>query len=273
MGLFDKKYCDICGKEIKLLGNRKLDDGNMCKDCASKLSVWFSGRRHTSVVAIKEQLAYRERNAEDLKKFNPTRIIGKKYKVYIDENQKKFVVSNLSKWRESNPDIIDFKDVTDADVKIIEDRDEIYTEDENGKRVSYDPRRYEYEYEFRGHINVNNKFFDDMDFELTSDRPDKPYGEVYEEYLQMAKDLVRLLTGKEYQEERLAFTYSDENASATDGQWYCPKCGTRNTGNFCVKDGTPRPADYFKEFYCSKCGEKISDPQTAFCPRCGNKVR
>ena len=43
MGLFDKKYCDICGKEIKLLGNRKLDDGNMCKDCASKLSPWFQG--------------------------------------------------------------------------------------------------------------------------------------------------------------------------------------------------------------------------------------
>lgn len=28
MGLFDKKYCDICGEKIGLLGNRKLDDGN-----------------------------------------------------------------------------------------------------------------------------------------------------------------------------------------------------------------------------------------------------
>ena len=34
MGLFDKKYCDICG----LLGNRKLEDGNLCKDCAKQLS-------------------------------------------------------------------------------------------------------------------------------------------------------------------------------------------------------------------------------------------
>ena len=29
MGLFDKKYCDICGEKIGLLGNRKLDDGNL----------------------------------------------------------------------------------------------------------------------------------------------------------------------------------------------------------------------------------------------------
>lgn len=36
MGLFDKKVCDICGEKIGLLGNRKLDDGNLCKDCAKK---------------------------------------------------------------------------------------------------------------------------------------------------------------------------------------------------------------------------------------------
>lgn len=29
-GIFDKKYCDICGEKIGLLGNRKLEDGNLC---------------------------------------------------------------------------------------------------------------------------------------------------------------------------------------------------------------------------------------------------
>ena len=47
MGLFDKKYCDICGEKIGLLGNRKLDDGNLCKECAKNLSPWFEERRHT----------------------------------------------------------------------------------------------------------------------------------------------------------------------------------------------------------------------------------
>ena len=38
MGLFDKKYCDVCGAKIGFLGNRKLEDGSLCKDCAGKLS-------------------------------------------------------------------------------------------------------------------------------------------------------------------------------------------------------------------------------------------
>ena len=46
MGLFDKKYCDICGEKIGLLGNRKLENGNLCKNCAKKLSPWFSDRRN-----------------------------------------------------------------------------------------------------------------------------------------------------------------------------------------------------------------------------------
>ena len=45
MGLLDKKSCDICGGKNGLLGNRKLDDGNCCKDCARNLSPWFSERR------------------------------------------------------------------------------------------------------------------------------------------------------------------------------------------------------------------------------------
>ena len=48
MGLFDKKYCDICGEKIGLLGNRKLENGNLCKNCARKLSPWFSDRRGSS---------------------------------------------------------------------------------------------------------------------------------------------------------------------------------------------------------------------------------
>ena len=60
MGLFDKKYCDICGEKIGLLGNRKLDDGNLCKECAKKLSPWFEERRHSTVEDIKQQLESRE---------------------------------------------------------------------------------------------------------------------------------------------------------------------------------------------------------------------
>ena len=50
--LFEKKECAICGGEIGLLGNRKLEDGNMCKACAAKLSPWFDERRHSTGAQI-----------------------------------------------------------------------------------------------------------------------------------------------------------------------------------------------------------------------------
>ena len=85
MGLFDKKYCDVCGEKIGLLGNRKLEDGNLCKSCASKLSPWFSERRKSTVEEIKEQLAYREENQEKVAAFHATRTLGSDTKVILDE--------------------------------------------------------------------------------------------------------------------------------------------------------------------------------------------
>ena len=53
--MFEKKTCSICGGEIGLLGNRKLEDGNLCKE-AGKLSPFFSDRRASTVEQIAEQL-------------------------------------------------------------------------------------------------------------------------------------------------------------------------------------------------------------------------
>ena len=83
MGLFDKKYCDICGEKIGLLGNRKLEDGNLCKNCAAKLSPFFSERRRSTVEDIKRQLAYREENEKLVRDFNPDVMFdGSKKSVY-----------------------------------------------------------------------------------------------------------------------------------------------------------------------------------------------
>ena len=76
MGLFDKKFCDICGEKIGLLGNRKVEDGNICSKCAKKLSPFFTGRKKSTVNEIKDQLAYREDNRKNLESFNPTRSFG-----------------------------------------------------------------------------------------------------------------------------------------------------------------------------------------------------
>ena len=83
--LFEKKECSVCGGEIGLLGNRKLEDGNLCKGCAAKLSPWFSDRRQSTVAEIQEQLAYREANQEKVAAFRTTRTLGERTKVLLDE--------------------------------------------------------------------------------------------------------------------------------------------------------------------------------------------
>ena len=108
MGLFDKKFCDICGEKIGLLGNRKLEDGNMCKDCAKKLSPFFSDRRSSTIAEIKEQLAYREQNKVTLKSFRPNLTFGDGKKIYVDMANGNFVVSSFSpnNWDDENPDVM-----------------------------------------------------------------------------------------------------------------------------------------------------------------------
>ena len=167
-GLFEKKNCDVCGNKIGLLGNRKLEDGNLCKDCAAKLSPWFSERRHSTLAEIKQQLQYREENKNAVALFNTTRTFGKYYKIYLDDNAMKFMVTNSSRIAEANPDVLDFAQITGCDLDINESRSELKQKNAEGKQVSYDPPRYEYSYNFYCTIRVNAPYFDDMRFLLNT---------------------------------------------------------------------------------------------------------
>ena len=124
--LFEKKVCDLCGGEIGLLGNRKLEDGNMCKHCAEKLSPWFSDRRESTVAQINEQLAYREANKAEVAAFRTTRTYGENFtKLLVDETAGKFMVTSADDLDEANPDVIRFEDVTGCELDIDENYDEI----------------------------------------------------------------------------------------------------------------------------------------------------
>lgn len=169
MGLFDKKFCDVCGQKIKLLGNRKLEDGNLCKECASKLSPWFSERKHSTVAEIKNQLEYRENNKIEVQNFHPTLTLGKYYKVIIDEDNGKFMVTRGRGTAEENPDVLSLADVTGCNVDVSESREEMKRKDKDGNMVSFVPAQYEYSYDFTMTINVNNPYFNQMRFPLTND--------------------------------------------------------------------------------------------------------
>ena len=172
MGLFDKKYCDICGEKIGLLGNRKLEDGNLCKNCAAKLSPWFTERKQSTVEEIKEQLAYREANKEAVAAFHTTRTLGKDIKVLLDEDNGKFMVTSARNIAEANPDVLSFGDVTGCDLDIEEGRTEIEYEDREGNRQSFNPRRYAYHYDFYMTIHVNHPYFDEIRFKLNDSSVD-----------------------------------------------------------------------------------------------------
>ena len=172
MGLFDKKYCDICGDKIGLLGNRKLENGNLCKNCAKKLSPWFSERRKSTVEEIKAQLAYREENQEKVAAFHTTRTLGTDMKVLLDEDAGKFMVTRARNLAEANPDVLDFADVTGCNLDIDESSTELKREDKDGKEVSYNPPRYEYSYDFYISIFVNNPYFNEMRFKVNSSSVD-----------------------------------------------------------------------------------------------------
>lgn len=171
MGLFDKKFCDICGEKIGLLGNRKLEDGNLCKNCAAKLSPWFTGRRHSDLASIRSQLASREENQQRANAFHMTRFFGNGNKLLmVDEGNRTFAVAPRSAMPSGNPDIIDISAITSYNMEPEESKREIYYKDSTGANKSYEPRRYEYSYDFYYEIHVNHPYIEEIRFQL-NDKP------------------------------------------------------------------------------------------------------
>ena len=256
MGLFEKKYCDICGEKIGLLGNRKLEDGNLCKDCAKKLSPFFSDRRNSTVEEIRQQLAYREENERRLADFHPDSTFGRLKKVYVDRAGEKFIMTTATNWRDANPDLISFSQVTGVDTDIHENKKEIYYKDDEGKSKSYNPRRYEHDYEFNVTILVDSPWFDKIELELSSgNRPNSPYTDLYRQYEEQMHTLSDILNGSQRQSYgQNNFTASAASAPKTREQeimervikenpWTCTFCKFPNIGTLT----------------CSHCGEPVAD--------------
>ena len=195
MGLFDKKFCDICGEKIGMLGNRKLEDGNMCKDCAKKLSPFCDDRRHSTIEQMKAHLQYREDNKAVLRAFSPTLTLGEDKKIYIDQMKGNFVVSRFTpgNWSEENPDVMPIASITSCGLDIDEDRDEIYMRNGEGQNVSYNPPRYNFYYNFKLKFLVSNPYFDDFEVKLNNFRVEGMGSMEYNRYQKMAMDIMNAL--------------------------------------------------------------------------------
>lgn len=270
MGLFDKKYCDICGEKIGLLGNRKLEDGNLCKDCAKKLSPFFSERRNSTVDEIKQQLAYREENERKLADFRPDMTFGDGKKVYVDRAGARFIVTSASNWRSVNPDLISFSQVTGVNTDIQENKTEIYYRDEEGNRKSYVPRRYECNYEFNVTIMVNSPWFDKIELELSDgNRPDSPYTDLYRRYEEQMHTLSDILNGRQ------GNPYGQNNAYSQGGAY--GQSGAFGQNNYSAPSAPKtREQELMEEtlrdlsWTCKKCG--LANSGTVTCRQCGGPV-
>ncbi|MDO4563436.1 MAG: DUF4428 domain-containing protein [Clostridia bacterium] len=219
MGLFDKKYCDICGEKIGLLGNRKLDDGNLCKDCAKKLSPFFSDRRHSTVAEIKEQLEYREANKEKVAAFNPTKTIGGNMNILFDEDKHQWIATRMRNWRNENPDVLEYSQVTGCTLDIDESKSEVYRQTADGKNESYNPPRYAYSYDFNMTIHVNSPWFEQISFQINDDEISQRGGIAYREAQAKADEIkAELMQARDAEREAASA------ANAPNTAVVCPHC-------------------------------------------------
>lgn len=291
--LFDKKDCSICGGEIGLLGNRKLEDGNCCKECAKKLSPWFDDRRHSTVDQIKQQLAYRGENQEALAQFRPTVAYGERFTLraeLVNGVPTRFVVERTDNYKEENADLINFRDVTSFNIDVRESDRELKHRNSEGEMVSYNPPRFEYSYDFYAKIVVNSPYFDDIRFQLNrntldletiASRPRVGFGRMaggfdptlYPEYRQYRKECDEL---EELFRAGMQGMPLDGQACYAQGMpvqqaapVYQAAAPVYQAAPAPVTQSAPAPAPSGPKF-CPNCGAPADGGK--FCQSCGSKL-
>lgn len=198
----------------------KLEDGNLCKECAKKLSPFFSDRRNSTVAEIREQLDYREANKEKVAAFNPTKSIGGRMNIYFDEDKRQWLATQTSNWRSFNPDVMDFSQVTGCTLDIDESKRELKRKDSEGKEVSFNPPRYAYSYDFNMIIHVNTPYFSEIRFQINDDEISQRGSFAYRDAQAKADEIKDTLMQIRDAEREAAVA-----ASAPKASMECPYCG------------------------------------------------
>lgn len=115
MGLFDKKYCDICGEKVNMLTQKKLSDGLLCSDCKHKLGAFTSGWKQRTVQDVKNHLEQREQNKQKYQQFNCTATAGgRSNALQADFNHRWFIFAIDNRdFKSGNPQVFDFSQLQD----------------------------------------------------------------------------------------------------------------------------------------------------------------
>ena len=268
---FETKYCSICGNAIPVLGNKKLMDGNCCKNCESLLSPFFKNRKLSTVDEIKYQIECRKANVTKLNNFHITRTIGTNTKVLIDENHGQFLISSSNNYKKDNADVIDCYSVTDCFIDIIESREEIRYIDSNDNIKSFNPPSYAYSYDFFIEISVDIPYIGTIRFKLNND----PVNNGQETLIKMEGGILNKfmdaflppksnhgITSNSY-EVQCSSKYQKYNQIAND---------IRNSllNNY-LRFPKPSPSAYIK-MKCPWCGSSVTANEQDVCSHCGGPL-
>ena len=123
MGLFDKKFCAVCGNKKDLFGPRIKDSQYLCSKCSSKL--YYEGGidiklknkisfDDMTMDDYKYYLSEAEKNLEELKQFIPTKTFEN---IQVDEQTEtiliynKYLMEDKEKMYLNNPPVIKIEDI------------------------------------------------------------------------------------------------------------------------------------------------------------------
>ena len=156
MGLFSGKECSFCGKQSGVLSNRKLVDGNICRECRLRLSPFYYLTKGDKAADIAAQLEYRERNLAELDGFRPTVAVGGEGKVYIDMQMGKFALAREEELREENPDLFSLSGLRSCEFYV---RENYVKGDEN--------ERSRYVYQFFLRVQTDHPFIRSFSYDYS----------------------------------------------------------------------------------------------------------
>jgi len=164
--------CDICNQQISVFDKAKVADGFCCKDCRAKLSVYTRKKSDITLSQIKEQITAREKNIQKLAVFQPTKIMGKDTKLFIDEANSQFLISSSADFRKNNADVFNCEDIVNCNIEIKEYKTEVLYKSKDGKKESFIPPMFAYSYDIFLEISIIIPYIDIIRIQINSKRID-----------------------------------------------------------------------------------------------------
>jgi len=101
----------------------------------------------------------------------------------------------MANWRTSNPDIIELSQVTGCDVEVRESRTEIKRTNAQGEEVSYNPPRYDIDYDIYIKVYVSHPYFSEVSWKVNRSRIETKNSSEYRDVEQRAEAVRAALSG------------------------------------------------------------------------------